>query len=137
MKNLNIPQYEDLLINTDNIDDPILRAKEKFKTHQSIQLIKCHYENNGNTFCFRNITHTEIEKELNKLDFSKSSANSDIPTKTVKGNIDIFTPILHQEFNKSLELCKFPPERKLADVIPVFKKEDRTKKENYRPISIL
>ena len=49
--------------------------------------------------CFSNITHTEIEKWLNKLDSSKSSPNSDIPTKIVKDNIDIFTPILHQEFN--------------------------------------
>ena len=28
-----------------NIDDPILIGKEKFKNHQSIQLIKYHYEN--------------------------------------------------------------------------------------------
>ena len=44
---------------------------------------------------------------------------------------------MHQEFNKSSELGKFPSEMKLADITPVFKKEDRTKKENYRPISIL
>ena len=64
-KNLNIPQYEDHLVKTDNIDDPILRAKEKFKNDQSIQLIKCHYEKQNNTFCFSNITSTEIEKQLN------------------------------------------------------------------------
>ena len=62
VKNLNIPQYEDHSVNTDNIDDPILTGKEKFKNHQSIELIKCHYENKSNTFCFSNITHTEIEK---------------------------------------------------------------------------
>ena len=83
VKNLNIPQYEDQSVNNDNIDDPILRAKEKFKKHQSVQLIKCHYENKTSTISFNNITHTEIEKELNKLDLSKSSPNSDIPTKIV------------------------------------------------------
>ena len=62
VKNLNILQYEDHLVNIDNIDDLILRAKEKFKNHQGIQLIKCHYENKNNTFCFSNITHTEIEE---------------------------------------------------------------------------
>ena len=82
VKNLNIPQYEDQSVNNDNIDDPILRAKEKFKNHQSVQLIKCHYENNS-TISFNNITHTEIEKELNKLDLSQASPNSDIPTKIV------------------------------------------------------
>ena len=44
---------------------------------------------------------------------------------------------MHQELNKSLELGKFPSEMKLADATPVLKKEDQTKKENYRSISIL
>ena len=100
VKNMKIPQYEDHLVNT---DDPILGAKEKFKNYQSIQLIKCHYESKNNNFCSSNITHTEIEKELNKLDSFKSSPNPDIPTKIVQYNIDIFTPILHHQFNKSLE----------------------------------
>ena len=40
VKNLNISQYENHLVNTDNIDDPVLRAKEKSKNYQIIQLIK-------------------------------------------------------------------------------------------------
>ena len=60
VKNLNIPHYEDHLVNIDNVDDPTLRAKENLKDHQSIQLIKGHYENK-NSFCVGNITHTEIE----------------------------------------------------------------------------
>ena len=50
--------------------------------------------------------------------------------------LKIVTPILHQEFNKSLELGTFSSEMKLANASPAFKKEDRTNKENYRPISI-
>ena len=66
-------------------------------------------------------------KQKNNLKslFSKSSPNSDIPRKIVKDNIDIFTPILHQEFNKSLKLGKIPSEMKLGDVTLVFEKEDR------------
>ena len=30
VKNVNVPQYEDHLVNTDNIDDPILRTNKKF-----------------------------------------------------------------------------------------------------------
>ena len=33
LKNLHIPQYEDHLVYTNNIDGPILWAKEKFKNH--------------------------------------------------------------------------------------------------------
>ena len=61
VKNLNIPHNEDHLVNIDNVDDSTLRAKENLKDHQSIQLIKWHYENKNNTFCVGNITHTEIE----------------------------------------------------------------------------
>ena len=38
--NLNIPQYGDPTSNTDGIDDPVLRAIEKYKNHPSITLIK-------------------------------------------------------------------------------------------------
>ena len=50
--------------------------------------------------------------------------------------MDIFPPTLYQELNKSLELDKFPSAIKLANVTPVFKKEDRTKKEKCRLISL-
>ena len=39
--------------------------------------------------------------------------------------------------NLSLHTGIFPDKLKLAKVIPVFKKGDRTKLDNYRPISIL
>ena len=67
---------------------------------------------------------------------SKSSPNSDIPTKDNYLKI-ILTSILHQEFNKSLELGKLSSVMNLADLTPVLKIEDRTNKENYRLISIL
>ena len=32
---------------------------------------------------------------------------------------------------------KFPQTLKLADITPVYKKEDSTKVKNYRPVSVL
>ena len=92
---------------------------------------------NNSSFYFDEITISDIEEELKKLDSSKTAQESDIPTKINKDNIDIFSPILYQEFNKSIETGKFPSEMKSADVTQVFKKEDRTKKDNHRPISVL
>ena len=43
----------------------------------------------------------------------------------------------HISNNQSLHTRIFPDKLKLAKVIPVFKKGDRTKLDNYRPISIL
>ena len=40
-------------------------------------------------------------------------------------------------FNKALENDKFPNCLKLANITPVFKKDARTSKNNYRPVSIL
>ena len=39
--------------------------------------------------------------------------------------------------NMSLEECMFPSLNKEADVCPIHKKNDKTKCENYRPISLL
>ena len=38
--------------------------------------------------------------------------------------------------NNNLDECTFPETLKLADVYPVFKKEDRTIAEYYRPVNI-
>ena len=48
----------------------------------------------------------------------------------------IITP-LSVIFNKSLEEGIFPEKMKLADVVPLFKSQDRTECTNYRPISLL
>ena len=68
---------------------------------------------------------------------TKTAQDSDIPTKVIKNNIDIFTSNLPEEFNKSLTLAMFPSSMKLANITPVFKKNDSTDKSNYEPISIL
>ena len=64
----------------------------------------------------------DIEKEILNLNVVKASQDSDIPTKIIKKNSDIFSDILFEEFNKSLEICKFPSCLKMANVTPVYKK---------------
>ena len=135
--NLNLPQYHDPTVNVDDIEDPVARTVEKYKNHPSIRLIKENYRNTNNTFHFENVSVKDIEKELKNLLSSEAAKDTDIPTKVIKANIDIFTPILLDEFNKSLALGIFPSSMKLANITPVFKKDDRTDKSNYRPISIL
>ena len=46
---------------------------------------------------------------------------------------DVFTKIL----NKSIDLGTFPSKLKMAKVIPIFKSDDNTDPNNYRPISLL
>ena len=62
----------------------------------------------NNTFHFETVSAKEIEKELKNLWSSKAAQDSDIPTKVIKDNIDIFTPTILEEFDKSLALEMFP-----------------------------
>ena len=58
---------------------------------------------------------------------------------TANGNesLDIYLPYLTKSINYTINEGKFPAELKHSEVIPLFKKEDPLKKENYRPVSLL
>ena len=71
------------------------------------------------------------------LDSSEACQDSDIPTKVIKSNLDIFIDALYSEFNRSLETSDFAPSMKLANVTPVHKKGNCSEKDNYWPVSIV
>ena len=71
------------------------------------------------------------------METSKACQDTDIPTKIIKENADIFADILLARFNDSVEKSNFPSFLKKANITPVFKKGDRNSKDNYRPVSIL
>ena len=112
-------------------------SRKIWKNHLSIRLIKENYRNTNNTFHFEKVSAKEIEKELQSLRRSKAEQDSDIPTKIIKENIDIVTPILLEEVDKSLAPGIFPSSMKLVNITSVFEKDNRTYKSNYRPIIIL
>ena len=88
-------------------------------------------------FSFNFETKNKIFAETRNLDKKKACQESDIPVKIIKENIDICSEFILHNFNNSIFDATFPSELKKADVIPVFKKEDRNNVENYRPVSIL
>ena len=78
-----------------------------------------------------------VELTLKSLDINEATGPDGIPAKLLKEIASIIAPSLCKLFNKSLHLGAVPEEWKLANVVPVFKKEDKSKTENYRPISLL
>ena len=60
-----------------------------------------------------------------------------IPAAMLKFTVDIHLPFLTKIINYSFENGCFPDELKLAEVSPIFKKNDDLDKENYKLISIL
>ena len=74
---------------------------------------------------------------IKTLNTKRASPDGDIPVKLTKMNEDIFSRLIFQNSNQSLVNGEFPHCLKQAEVIPVFKKEEKLDKSNYRPVSIL
>ena len=65
------------------------------------------------------------------MEEKKANLAGDIPTGILKGCVASYIPVLTRILNTSLERGCFPNQLKLAEVNPVFKKEDELNKENY------
>ena len=118
-------------------ENPVLTCIEKFSKHPSIVSIKKRMETTSNKFSFKYEDRKKFLTEIQNLNSRKASQQNDIPVKILKGNSDICSYILHHNFNSSLFSNKFPKYLKKADTNPVFKKDEKFLKTNYKPVSIL
>ena len=57
------------------------------------------------------------------LDASKTFQDTNVPTKIIKENTDIFTDFAYRSINASINNADFLSLLKLATVIPVFRKD--------------
>ena len=80
---------------------------------------------------------TQILNEITQLNSSKAGQSTDIPTKIIQKNSGIFADFVLTSFNQSDANSIFSSSLKNADITPVFKKDDRNLKDNYRPVSIV
>ena len=87
-------------------------------------------------FLFERVNASLIEHEIMELNSNKASRYDCIPPKTLKDSVSTVKDPLTQLFNTSVKDNLFPSDLKYANVSPLFKKDDNTNKENYRPISI-
>ena len=106
-----------------------------YDNHPSIITIKQHISDKNKVFSFRKVTKYEISSEIKKLNRKKATLSNDILTKIIQQFSEFFTDFLYNNFNSCLESGLFPDELKLAEVVPVYKKNDKKDKRNYRPIS--
>ena len=88
-------------------------------------------------FSFRTVEIGDIEKEINNINSKKATTSNSIPPKISKKSSKVSATVLHKLFNDSIEKSDFPQNLKLADITPVYKKNDPLAKTNYRPVSIL
>ena len=115
VKEINIKIKEDLLCDVSNINDPVERAIQKYKNHPGIQMVKEIFDNDK-TFSFDLVSPDTIFKEIVSLDTNKSTHSSDVPTKIVKANADLFSIFVSNAFNKSVISCIFLSILKSAEI---------------------
>ena len=135
--NLDIPEFiTEVLpgkaVYMDSIDEII----HKYSKHPSICKIK-EIVKPSEEFLFSQVDEVIIEQEILKLNGKKSAGPDTIPPKVIKDSIKVIKPQLTKLFNTSVTENCFPSNLKYGNISPIFKKGDNTKKENYRPISIL
>ena len=83
------------------------------------------------------ISETDVSDVLRLLNTSKASGPDQInPTLLKEASAQLCKP-LSKLFNNSLTSGKFPESWKEANVTPIYKKDDPSLVNNYRPISLL
>ena len=77
-----------------------------------------------------------IEKLLTDLNPNKATGPDNIPGRILKMGAHEVAPALATIFRKSLETGSLPDDWRRANISPIFKKGERTKPSNYRPVSL-
>ena len=107
---------------------------DTFQNHESVQRIKLANFHSKSSLKFNIVSELDVKKEI--LSSKKATRKGDIPAKILKNSINAYLSELTILINNYLKEGVFPDDLKLADIAPIFKKEDLNK-ENYRPVSIL
>ena len=91
----------------------------------------------GNHFSFQLISNDDVYKKMMNINCKKSTGYDLVPAKLVKlGACQLSTPVTYL-INKSIKSSVFPKFLKYAEVTPIFKKNSKLGKTNYRPVSVL
>ena len=126
------------MLNTDLCINPVLEVVEKYKHHQSIISINKKMREKGlPKFSFHFFTLVETRKEVALLNGKKAFQASDIPVKIIEENRDLIAYFILHNINNALSCSEYPTSLRYVDITPIFKKDDKADKTNYRPVTIL
>ena len=128
--------------NLGNPLDPKLDEKtireiiENYQNHPSIIKIK-KIVKKKTIFDFPEVTTEDLNKIIKSLNPNKTVSSDRIPLKIIKTDANVIDSHLAYIINKDLKENKFSENAKTALVRPIYKKYDRGKINNYRPVSLL
>ena len=88
-------------------------------------------------FQFRTVEISDVEKIIKSIKSKTSFGHDEITTKSLKRIAPVLINSITLIINQSLLTGIFPDDLKIAKVIPLHKKNDPSKMDNYRPVSLL
>ena len=94
-------------------------------------------QNPNSFFLYIPATEAEVLEAISELKSSNSSGEDNISNNLLKKCKNLLSKPLTDLINSSLNQGIFPDKLKLAKIIPIYKSGDKSKLENYRPVSIL
>ena len=89
------------------------------------------------SFFFNPILHEEIKHEIELIPNNKSYGLYSFPVGVLKCAKEILSEPLAIIMNASVQMGKYPSKLKMSKIIPIYKADDETDPNNYRPISLL
>jgi len=104
------------------------------------QFVDFFYSKKGvfkNSFSFALVSESTVLKYINHLSHSKATGLDVIPARFMMDGAAVIAGPLTHIINLSLIQGRVPDDLKLARVVPLYKKSDKTDVGNYRPFSIL
>ena len=110
---------------------------DTFQNHESVQRIKLANFHSKSSLKFNSVSELDVKKEILNLSSKKATRKGDIPVKILKNSVNAYLSDLTILINNCLMKGAFPDDHKLADIMPIFKKEDSLNNENYRSVNIL
>ena len=120
-------------------EDIIDKIIDKYENHENIKQIRSNYDASKLIFSFKPSTSEDIRKIIHDLTAKMSIGFDNVPPKLLKKTAsDIISKPLSNLINETMiKSSHFSNTEKIACITLAFKKHNRHKKENYRPISVL
>ena len=82
------------------------------------------------------VTIPGVEKILKNIKPYKATGPDSIPARLLNELSVQLAPALTYNYQKSITAGEVPYDWKMAHVVPIFKKGDKSKSSNYRPVSL-
>jgi len=114
-----------------------LLSMDDFDSHPSIQRIRQERKDFTSISDVTSVTQGQVKTVLESLDTNKATGCDGIPTKIMKIGAEELSQPLANLFNSCIRKRAWPRDWKRGDWTPIYKKDDKCSKENYRPITVL